>query len=248
MTKAGIVLGLAISAFAQSAFEVATVKRSPPPEGDRININLGNVRNGALTFGNASLSDCLKFAYGLVSDAQLAGPDWIKSKEVRFDIVAQVPPDTPRERLLLMLQSLLVERLKLAVHHEQKDLSYLALAVGKNGPKLREVQPDRAGSTGLSMLGHIAGSQLSMQTLALLISRFERQTVIDITGLKGLYEVKLEWTPDFPPLVNGAPAETAPGPSLFTAVQEQLGLKLESRKGPVDVLVVDHANQIPAEN
>src|ERR1700751_4978208 len=93
-------------------FEVATVKPAPPPpEGDRININLGNVRNGTLTFGNASLSDCLKFAYGLVSDAQLAGPDWIKSKEVRFDIVAQVPPDTPRDRLLLMLQSLLAERL-----------------------------------------------------------------------------------------------------------------------------------------
>jgi uncharacterized protein (TIGR03435 family) len=87
-----------------------------------------------------------------------------------------------------------------------------------------------------------------MQTLAVLLSRFERQTVIDMTGLKGFYDVKLEWTPDFPPQVNGVPAETAPGPSLFTAVQEQLGLKLESRKGPVDVVVVDHAEQVPAEN
>ena len=78
-------------------FEVATVKPSPPPEGDLININLGTARNGRLTFGNASLSDCLKFAYGIVSDAQLAGPDWIKSKSVRFDIVAQAAPDASRE-------------------------------------------------------------------------------------------------------------------------------------------------------
>ncbi|HEY6344709.1 MAG TPA: TIGR03435 family protein [Bryobacteraceae bacterium] len=238
---------LGLVAQAQPAFEVATVKRSPPPEGDRININLGNVRNGALTFANASLSDCLKFAYGLVSDAQLSGPDWTKSKEVRFDIVAQVPPDTPRERLLAMLQSLLAERLNVAVHHQSRELSYLALRVGKEGPKLREVPRIAREARGLSMAGHIAGSRMSMQTVALLISRFERQTVLDETGLKGLYEIKLEWTPDFPPLVNGAPAETAPGPSLF-AVQEQLGLKLESRKGPVDVLVVDHADQIPAEN
>jgi uncharacterized protein (TIGR03435 family) len=209
---------------------------------------LGNVRNGALTFANASLSDCLKFAYGLVSDAQLSGPDWIKSKDNRFDIVAQVPNDMPREQLLAMLQSLLTERLNVAVHHESRELPYLALAIGKSGPKLREVPPDRAGSQGLSTAGHIAGSQMSMQTLALLISRFERQTVLDETGLKGLYDIKLEWAPDFPPLVNGAAAEVPPGPSLFTAVQEQLGLKLESHKGPVDVLVVDHADQIPAEN
>src|SRR4051794_4647251 len=70
-------------------FEVATFKLSPPPEGDTINIDLGTVRGRTLTFENASLSDCLKFAYGLVSDAQISGPDWIKSKEVRFDIIAK---------------------------------------------------------------------------------------------------------------------------------------------------------------
>jgi uncharacterized protein (TIGR03435 family) len=248
MTKAGLALVIAISAFAQPAFEVATVKRSPPPEGDRIDINLGTVRNGTLTFGNASLSDCLRFAYGLVSDAQLSGPDWIKSREVRFDVVAQFPPGATRDQLPAMLQSLLKERLGLAVHHEQRELSHLALTVAKNGPKLREVQPDPAAPNSISIPGRIVGAEMPMQTLAVLLSRFERQTVIDMTGLKGFYEVKLQWTPDFPPLVNGAPAEVPPGPSLFTAVQEQLGLKLESRKGPVDVLVVDHADQIPAEN
>jgi uncharacterized protein (TIGR03435 family) len=99
----------------------------------------------------------------------------------------------------------------------------------------------------LSISGRIAGPQLPMRTLALLISRFERQTVLDQTGLPGVYEVKLEWTFDL-----NRPAQTdsdgPPGPSIFTAVQEQLGVKLEPRKGPMDVLVVDHAEQIPSEN
>src|SRR5689334_10560516 len=78
-----------IVAGAPPEFEVATVKQSPPPEGNLIQINLGRLLNGTLTFGNASLSDCLKYAYGIASDAQLAGPDWIKTNAVRFDIVAQ---------------------------------------------------------------------------------------------------------------------------------------------------------------
>jgi uncharacterized protein (TIGR03435 family) len=76
---------------------------------------------------------------------------------------------------------------------------------------------------------------MTMQLLATLLSRFERQTIVDMTGLAGPYEIKLEW-------------DTAAGPSIFTAVQEQLGLKLESRKGPLDVLVIDHADQIPGAN
>ena len=125
-------------------FEVATVKTSPPPAGDLINIDLGTVRNGKLTMANASLSDCLRFAYGLVSDAQIAGPEWIKSKQVRFDIVAQAPPDTPRDQFPLMLQPLLAERLKLTFHYEQKELPFLALVPAKNGPK---VHAAKAGAT-----------------------------------------------------------------------------------------------------
>jgi bla regulator protein blaR1 len=241
-----IVIGLANApqsraqsqAAARPEFEVATVKQSPPPAGDLININLGTVRNGIVTFTNASLSDCLKFAYGIVSDAQLSGPDWIKSKAVRFDIVAQAPPDTPREQLLLMVQALLAERLKLTLHHEQKQLPFLALVVGKNGHKMKE-----AASSGgnPASRGQIAGKQMTMSLLATLLSRFERQTVVDMTNLKGPFEVELVWTPD------GA-AEHAAGPSIFTAVQEQLGLKLESRKGALDVLVVDSAERTPAEN
>src|ERR1700683_1197891 len=103
-----ILVGLAgVLALAQAPvrpeFEVATVKSSPPPAGALININIGGFRNGKLTFENASLSDCLKFAWGIVSDEQIAGPDWIKSKAVRFDIVAKTAPGTAREQLARML-------------------------------------------------------------------------------------------------------------------------------------------------
>jgi uncharacterized protein (TIGR03435 family) len=251
----GLLIGLHLSAQPPISFEVATVKSSPPLSGDRININLGTVRNGTLIFTNASLSDCLKFAYGIVSDAQISGPDWIKSKEVRFDVVAKVPPGTAGDQLPLMLQALLADRLKLALHHESRELPFLALVVGKNGSKVRESQTAAPGAAGNSAFrGHIVGQQMSMQLLATLLSRFERQIVIDMTGLKGSYEVKLEWTPDENRPIAGAAGgaqtgiDAGAGPSIFTAVQEQLGLKLESRKGPLDVVVVDHAEKVPAEN
>ena len=86
-----------------------------------------------------------------------------------------------------------------------------------------------------------------MLTLVTLLSRFERQTVIDRTGLEGPFELNLEWTPEDGTKAT-ADVQDSTGPSLFTAIQEQLGLKLESRKGPLDVLVVDHAGKVPAAN
>jgi uncharacterized protein (TIGR03435 family) len=228
------------------AFEVATVKRSPPPSGDTININIGTVRNSTLTFANASLSDCLRFAYGLVSDAQIAGPGWIKSKSVRFDIVAKAAAGTDREHLALMLRTLLAERLKLSFHFEQQEMSYLALVIGKKGLKLRPAPANAPPAAGPAVDCRIVRSSMALAQLVTLLSRFERQTVVDQTGLHGLFAVDLQWTPEtqheFPP--NGA----GDHPSLFTAVQEELGLRLVSTKGPLPVLVVDHAEQIPAEN
>jgi uncharacterized protein (TIGR03435 family) len=228
-------------------FEVATVKVSPPPSGDAITINLGTVLNGRLAMTNVTLSDCIKLAYGIVSDDQLVAPDWIMGRQVRFDqvrfdIVAQAPPDTPRDRVLLMLQPLLAERLKLVLHHEQKQLSYLGLTVAKTGPKIRPAKPG-APLGNSAARGRIVANQMPMSGLATVLSRFERETVVDLTGLSGAFEFKLEWTPDGP-----VPPDGASGPSLFTAVQQQLGLRLESRKGPLDVLVVDHAEKVPTEN
>jgi uncharacterized protein (TIGR03435 family) len=252
-----LLVGIAAVLVAQQPqFEVATVKLSPPPTGDAININLGTAINGTVTLGNTTLSECIQYAYGIVTGDLIAGPEWTKSREVRFDIVAKAAaPDTPDDQLRLMLQSLLAERLKLTVHAEPREMPFLALIVANNGPKLAPAKEnvDRRPQ----IAGRIVHPQMPMSMLATLLSRFERQTVIDKTGLTGPFSVELHWIPDAlreralqggpPPMVNGAPMDLN-GPSLYTAVQEQLGLKLESRKGPVDVLVIDHAEKVPTEN
>jgi uncharacterized protein (TIGR03435 family) len=233
---------IATQAGAAPEFEVATLKQSPPPAGDAIDINLGTVHNGRLTLANATLSECVRYAYNIVSDELVAGPDWIKSRAVRFDIVAQAPPGNNDDQFRQMLQTLLADRLKLTLHHEPKPLSYLALVRGTSGPRLL---PAKSSGSNTNRGGRILANRMSMPALAMLLSRFERQIVVDMTGLGGSYEFKLEWTPHDP---NGAAIDSVTGPSIFTAVQEQLGLKLESRKGPLDVLVIDHAEKVPEEN
>jgi uncharacterized protein (TIGR03435 family) len=233
--------GLAASA---QSFEVASVKIAPVISGDLYNINLGTIRHDTVTLSNASLADCIRFAYGLTSDYQLSGPDWIKSKELRYDIVAKTALDTPREQALQMMQGLLAERFKLAMHTEKRVLSYYALAVAKGGSKMREATDAPASApTGIQGQLRIVSNHMLMSTVATLLSRYMRAFVVDETGLSGFFEVKVVWTPDDRPV----PDEER-GPSVFTAVQEQLGLKLEPRKGPMEVLVVDHVEKTPTEN
>ncbi len=228
------------------AFEVATLKRSPPPEGDLININLGTFRNGRLTLTNVTLNDAIKFAYELSSDEQLVGPDWNQS--VRFDVVALAPSRTPPDQLHRMVRRLLKERLHLVLRREQKVLRYLALVQGKRGPKLMAAMQDPPPNPGPQLPGRILHNQMSMGMLASFLSRFEHQTVVDLTGLSGLFQVKLDWARDTV-IAQGDVSEPPPDrPSLFAAVQEQLGLKLESRRGPVEVLIVEQANKVPEEN
>jgi uncharacterized protein (TIGR03435 family) len=229
---------------ARPQFEVASLKPGQPLLGDKIYTNLGSLSHGTLTLTNTSLADCLRYAFGLTSNDQLAGPDWVKSKVVRFDIVAKAPADTPLARIRLMLQTLLTERFRLALHREQKDLSYVALIIGKKGPKLRDAVPDSDASGNKFLIGQIASNHISTNTLATLFSRFTGQTVIDMTGLEGSYDLKLEWTPEN----AGASTDGDSGPSLFAAVEQQLGLKLEVRKGPLEILVIDHAEREPVQN
>lgn len=243
---AALVMAASVLAQTQAPpkFEVASLKPSPPSAADKININLGSLSHGTLTLSNASLADCLRYAYSLTNNEQLAGADWIQSKMVRFDIVARAPADTPVAQIRLMLQTLLSERFRLASHQEQKELSYVALVVGKKGPKLQEAIEGSDAAGNKFLIGRIFSNHISMTMLATLLSRFTGQTVIDMTGLKGEYDLKLEWTPDN----TGAAIDATDGPSLFAAVERQLGLKLDVRKGPVDVLVIDHAERVPVEN
>src|SRR5580658_8045604 len=133
-----LLYGPAIRGQALPKFEVASLKPSPPSAGDKIYINLGSLSHGTLTMTNTSLADCLRYAYSLTNNEQLSAPDWVKSKAVRFDIVAKAAADTPVERIRLMLQTLLTERFQIALHRELKELSYVALVVGKKGAKLKE--------------------------------------------------------------------------------------------------------------
>jgi len=218
----------------QPQFEVATVKLLPPvPPGTPLPVNLGSFRNGTAMLTNTTLSECLQFAYGIVSDAQIAGPEWIKTRDVRFEIVGKAGLDVSREQALIMMQNLLAERLKLSLHHEPREMSFLALVVAKSGPKLA---PAKTGTPPAQIPSQIPGRvlhpQMPMAILATLLSRFERQIVIDMTGLTGPFSVDLQWTPDAlrnrvsqdgaAPLVNGQPINVD-GPSLPTALQEQLG-------------------------
>jgi uncharacterized protein (TIGR03435 family) len=229
----------------RSEFEVASVKPVDISKlGDTISVNIGTVRREEITFGNATLNDCIRFAYDMASDAQIAGPDWIKSKQFLYDVVAKGAPGASRAQLQAMMRTLMAERFRLMTRREQKEMSYYALVTAKSGPKIRPVEERPDGFRGITYGGRI-NSILEMPMLAYLLSRFERERpIIDSTGLSGMYEVKLEWA-----MRQFANPDSDPsGPSLFTALDEQLGLKLEARKGPVEILVVESAEKIPTEN
>lgn len=244
-----ILLLLSITAAAQRLpeFDVATVKPELNLPGNYI-ANLGKTSHGLLTLNNATLADCLKFAYSFSSDLQIAGPPWIFQKDTRFEITGKADPKTPRSDLKLMLQALLNERFQIKMHREPREASYLALVVGKKGPKVTEVDPETSTANAPpNRPGLIDTPGTFMHMLATVLSRFLRQPVIDETGLKGKYALRLEWTPD--PEAGALPsAYTSGAPSIYTAVQEQIGLRLDSRKGPIDVLVVDSALKKPLDN
>ena len=232
---------------APPTFDVASVKPAAPIKGDSYMINLGKTNHGELTMGNVTLAECIKFAYGLSNDVQLDGPEWISRKhENLIDIVAKAPADTPREQLLLMLRTLLDERFKLKMHHETRQASYLALVKGPKGLKIEEADPASSGAINNTFhSGHIDSKGVYLPVLATVLSRFMHQPVLDMTELKGRYAVKLDWTPDD---VERTAAAVDSGPTIYTALRQQLGLKLESRKGPLDVLVVDQAERTPIAN
>jgi len=143
-----------------------------------------------------------------------------------------------------MLKTLLTDRMGVAIHHQDKTMKYLALVRGKGEVKMTpaDISQERNNSGGT---GRLTGNRASLGLITMLLSRLEHQIIVDQTGLTGEYQVQMHWAPGSGG--SGAPAD-ATAPSLFTAVQEQLGLKLESRNGPLDTIVVDHAEKIPAEN
>jgi bla regulator protein blaR1 len=221
-------------AAARGEFEVASIKRSDP---SHIGAQTYFVPGGKFTALTAPLKSLVCFAYQLRDHQVAGGPGWIDSEP--FDISAKAEVPASYDEIRIMLQTLLADRFQLKFHRETKEQPVYALVLAKNGPKLQEVKNEGRG-VGSGARGRINGNGADMATLATVLADKLGRSVIDRTGLKGVYDFLLTWTPD-------EVRADDPGPSLFTAIQEQLGLKLESTKGPVEVLVIDHAEK-PSEN
>ena len=220
---------------AAQKFEVASVKPNNSGSGS----SHSSSGHGKLTATNNSLRQYIRSAYDL-RDYQISGPDWLATE--RYDISATADDDVPDDAFMPMMQALLAERFKLEVHRTTKELPMYVLVAAKTGPKLQEVE--KGGSHTSARRGHLEAQKISMKHLADTLSGQVDRPVIDGTGLEGVYDLKLEWTPDD----GRKPNDGDTGPSIFTALQEQLGLKLEARKGPVEILVIDHAEKVPTAN
>ncbi len=285
----------------QVAFEVATIKPSPPMGMGRMRIGNqggpGTRDPGRFTCERCSLAMLVTTAYEM-NYVQISGPPWLN--EQQFDLAAKIPEGATKAQFRVMMQNLLIERFKLAVHREKKDAPIYELTVAKGGPKLKAspgppdeppgrgrgasglpppppktIQEDgtpqlRPGRFPMMMVGP-RGARFrmvdeTMQGLATRLEGMVGRQVTDATGLTGKYDFELTFSPTaggmsvrsmfpgLPPPPPGAPggpdgaSADDSGPTIFAALQEQLGLKLESKKGPVDLLVIDHIEKTPTEN
>jgi uncharacterized protein (TIGR03435 family) len=234
------------------AFDVATIKPTsrtdkawqllPTPDG--------------YTGMNISLRKLIELAYG-VRDGKLilGGPPWIDS--AKFDIEAKFDPaQVPNVKSLTfrqradMLQPLLADRLKLKIHHESRDFPVFLLVVDKGGLKLHESTPSDAGNLGFGIdctfrngAGSLTAQGCQASSLTGLLQSAAGRIILDRTGLTGHYNIELHWARDDAPVDSSVES----GPSIFTALHEQLGLKLEPSTAPLDVLVIDSAEK-PSEN
>jgi uncharacterized protein (TIGR03435 family) len=255
-------LGCAGVAQAQ-AFEVASVKPSPPPAPARgasrvVRGGPGSSDPGLATFENCDLFSLVTMAYG-VQHYQVAGPDWLST--TRFDIAARLPEGATREQYRLMLQDLLIKRFGLELHREKREMATYELTVGPNGSKLKEsadqspaadedgsVQPAPTPARppmGFSGAARLSIPKISMERLVALLGGQLGQPVTDATGLKAMYQVNLHYTVG---LATNISETASTEPPLIDAVREQLGLKLTPRKGLVDILAIDHVEKVPSGN
>jgi uncharacterized protein (TIGR03435 family) len=196
---------------------------------------------GTFRATGAPLNALIQMAYE-VKDFQVSrGPKWADSESYDvYDIVAKpaVGVTLNRNQLKVALQALLADRFRLKIHREIKDLPMYSLVVAKNGPKLTK-NIDAPGPGATIGSGQLKGSKISMSILADLLAQLLDRTVRDDTGISGDFDVKLDWGPGKTVDIDG--------PSIFTALQEQLGLKLSAEKTMLPIFVVDHIER-PTEN
>ncbi len=200
-----------------------------------------NYGPGRLALTNSTLANLVTWAYGVKDYQILSAPSWFRSD--RYDVNAKARGAPDLAHLKLLLQALLADRFHLTLHKETRQLPVFTLNLGERGIRMKrgQISTDTPQITGWSnsthkeLTGHNATMTVLIQTLAWDLDR----PIFDKTGLRGSYDFKLEWSP-----VEDDPA----GISLFTAIKEQLGLRLDSAKGPVDILLIDHADRVPTDN
>jgi uncharacterized protein (TIGR03435 family) len=223
------------------SFEVASVRTHKPEPGP---FRVSNaVEIGRINFNNVTLKGCIRQAYGLRQYQVVGGQAWLNDD--RYDIAAKASGAASKDQLMLMLQTLLAERFHLAVHRETKEMPTYSLVVAKKGPKIHPMKDDGSGvEIGADPAHPYAVRNISMAMFAGVLSRSQQvdRPVLDHTGLEGVFTFTLDLAADDSPSADGVV-----GPSIFTALQEQLGLKLEPDRGPVETLVIDHAER-PTQN
>ena len=246
-----LIVILAAGASAEPAFEVASVKVNTTPGPDSVNVS-----PGTLTMHNMSLRRCIVWAWE-APRRQLSGPDWMS--DVHLDISAKAAGDVPVSDLRLILRTLLAERMGVRIHEEKREMSVYFLTVAKNGPRLHtatakdQSQFSESIGDGESHFGGdraiMVANHVSMSDIAQELSDPLQTPVVDRTGLKGRYDIRLDPTAYMVPAEGGGQGTHIDATSvILTAIPQQLGLKVESGKDIVTVWVVDTASKTPAEN
>jgi len=259
-----ILLVLAMALHGQE-FDVASIKPSPPPT---VTYTIGGVAyppksfrftpGGGLQTVGSTLKDLIVLAYDVQTQIQ-GVPPWAAVD--RYDVTAKVAEGEGdpaaltgaerqkwTERIRLRTRALLASRFYLAVHKETREFAIYELHVDRNGPNEHALKQSNA-TSGISFLGNrMVANGGDMHELVSLLSSQLQKPVVDKTGLTGRYDFTLRWAAEQLSLVPGTPTGDADkSPSIFTALREQLGLRLDSTKGPLEVLVIDHAEK-PSEN
>jgi uncharacterized protein (TIGR03435 family) len=254
---------------AKLSFEAVSLKIAPPPDSRGMRVGMqggpGTKDPGRVAFESYPLSALIGAAYDM-KWYQMPGSEAYDN--ARFNIIATLPPNSTKEQFRLMLQGLLTERFQVKAHKEKRETPVYALTIAKNGAKLKKAADDPAeaddetalngplprDADGFPILSHgitmsaannrarLGGHKLTMAWLADQLSGQSGRPVVDETGLAGEYDFTVSWVPN----PNAPNAESLP--DIFAAVQRQLGLKLEPKKGMIEVLIVDHAEKTPSGN
>jgi len=227
---------------AGAVFLVATIKPSDP---DSTKGWAFPSEGRHVSCANASVTTILSVAYGIHIKQIVGAPEWLNKDRYDINGVADTAGEPSLKQMQQMYQKLLADRFHLTFHHEVREMPVYAITVAKGGPILKVADPGEAlntGSTGSGGRRTLKFTNMSMPDFALNMNLYQDRPVIDQTSLPGRYDFTLKWTYDL-----SKESESDAPPSIFTAIKEQLGLRMDAVKGPAEVFVIDHVER-PSPN